>query len=117
MTFVELIFHRNLLDIKADEVQAKIEKAIKRENLSELAVDIKSVTAMSKWLVVLIEVMRIPQIPFAQIPNAARQFFELCCDTVAGIIVCELQDYAVRYRHFTVHGEGPSLIFKEKDQS
>jgi len=113
---VELIFHRNMLNISSGEVHEKIEKAIQRENLTDLMFSVKSVTMMSRWLVVLIEVTKMPDIPFAQIPNAARIFFELCCDTVAGIIVCELQDYAVRYRHFTVVGEGESLIFKEKSQ-
>ena len=113
---VELIFHRNSLNIGAGEIRTIIERAIKRENLADLVVSIKSITVMSGWLVVLVEVPQIPQVPFAQIPNATRIFFELCCDTVAGLIVCELQNYAIRYRHFTVIGECESLLFKEKTQ-
>jgi len=59
---------------------------------------------MSRWLVVLVDFPTLKMVP----PQT-----KLIFDAVAGEIVIKLMDYGVRYRHFIVHGEGSSLIFKK----
>ncbi len=98
---VELAFNRNQLTLNAEEVRDRILNRLSSLKFP-LIFEIESVTVMSKWLVVLVDY------PLKT---------ELIFDAIAGEIVIELMDYGVRYRHFTVHGEGSSLIFKEKNQS
>lgn len=93
---VELIFHKNLLDLNAKQIQERIKLAIKKE--LDFEVKIVSTTIMNKWLVVLIEL------------NKDINYF---WDAVAGLIVCEFVDYEVRYCNFEIHGQDHSLIYKK----
>ncbi len=102
---VEFIFHRYGLNLNALEVQSRI-----KTKLTTLPfvgrIDIKSVTVMSTWLVVLID-----------LPDATEfnQTTENLLDSVGGAVVREFIAYGVRFRGFEIHGKGgESLIFKEK---
>jgi len=103
---VELVFNRNHLTLNAREVESRIKNRLNRLRFPQVF-EIGSVTMMSKWLVVLIDFPILQKHPLKT---------ELVFDAIAGEIVRELIDYAVRYRHFTLVGEGESLIFKEKTQ-
>jgi len=111
---VELIFHRNMLELDAGETQKRIETALSKiQGICPFKATVESVTIMSRWLVVLVN-FNIPEPKFeSPVPNYKENFQRLAFDTLAGSIVCELQDYAVRYRNFEIHGEGESLIFKK----
>ncbi len=101
---VELVFNRNELNLNGGEVKDLILK--KLTSLSfPLLFKVKSVTVMSSWLVVLLD--------FPLLKTHPHQT-ELIFDAIAGEFVRALIGYGVRYRHFTVIGEGESLIFKEK---
>lgn len=102
---VELNFNKNQLTLNAGEVETRIKKRLTRLNFLSYKFAVVSVTIMSKWLIVLLD---FPEFKEKQYPNEAPLIF----DAIAGEIVRELKDHAVRYRHFTVLEEGPSLIFK-----
>jgi hypothetical protein len=97
---VEFNFDRKNLRADAGEIQAYLEQKLKKQNYP-LPYKIVSVTIMSRWLVVLIE--------FPTLKNHPPRRVEFLWDALAGIVVL---NFDVRYRHFTVHGEGPSLIYK-----
>jgi len=101
---VELVFNRNQLALNAGEVESRIQNRFNKLGFPQ-AFEIKGVTVMSRWLVVLVDFPALEKHP----PET-----ELIFDAIAGEIVRELADDAVRYRHFTVVGERESLIFKEK---
>jgi hypothetical protein len=96
---VEFNFDRKNLRADAGEIKAYLKQELKKRNYP-LPYKIVSVTIMSRWLVVLVE--------FPTLKNHPRPV-EFLLDALAGIVVL---NFDVRYRHFTVHGEGPSLIFK-----
>jgi len=105
MMLVEFIFQRHNLSLDAGEAQNRI-----KTKLATLPfvgkVEIKSVTVMSIWLVVLID-----------FPDAAEfnQAAENLFDSVGGAVVREFVADGVRFRGFEIHGKGgESLIFKEK---
>jgi len=104
---VELVFNRNQLVLNAREVESRIKNRLNKLKFP-CVFEIESVTVISKWLVVLVD--------FPALQKHALED-DLILDAIAGEIVRELIDYAVRYRHFTVLGEGESLIFKEKTQA
>jgi hypothetical protein len=97
---VEFNFDRKNLRADAGEIQAYLEQELKKRNYP-LPYKIVSVTIMSRWLVVLVE--------FPTLKNHPPRPVEFLWDALAGLVVL---NFDVRYRHFTVHGEGPSLIFK-----
>lgn len=101
---VEFNFERKDLQAKAGEVQDCLEQELRKRGFPILF-EIVSVTIMSRWLVLLID--------FPTLREHTQRPIEFLWDAIAGLIVLK---YDVRYRHFTVHGEGSSLIFKEKHQ-
>ena len=108
---VELIFHKNLLDLDAGETKKRIDIALKRVHFP-FQVKILSVTVMSRWLVVLAD-FQIPEVPIKRVPKPQLTFENLCFSAIAGLIVEELKDYAVRYRSFGIPEESESLIYKK----
>jgi len=101
---VEFNFERKNLQANAGEIQDYLEQELRKRGFPILF-EIVSVTIMSRWLVLLVE--------FPTLREHTLRPIEFLWDAIAGLIVLK---YNVRYRHFTVHGEGPSLIFKEKHQ-
>jgi len=103
---VELVFNRNNLPLDARKIELQIKNRLSKL-IFPYVFTVKSITVMSKWLVVLVD-----------FPELQKHIVEteLIFDAVAGEIVRQLVDYAVRYRHFTVAGERESLLFKEKTQ-
>jgi RNAse (barnase) inhibitor barstar len=55
---------------------------------------------MGKWLIILVD--------FPNLTDHNKEV-DFLWDALAGVVVL---NFDVRYRHFTVHGQGPSLIFK-----
>jgi hypothetical protein len=104
MAFIELVFKPNNLTLDAGEVQKRISEKLCKLDFSPYRPKIVSVSCMSKWLVVFFDFPKI---------SAERSVEDIAIiDSVAGIIVTELIEQAVRYCYYAVHGEGPSLIFK-----
>jgi len=103
---VELVFNRNNLTLNAQDVELQIKNRLSKL-IFPYVFTVESMTVMSKWFVVLVD------FPALQKHTVET---ELIFDAVAGEIVRQLVDYAVRYRHFTVAGERESLLFKEKTQ-
>ena len=102
---VEFVFHRHELSIDAREAQNRIKTKLATLPFNG-RIEIKSVTVMSTWLVVLID---FPDV--ADFVQSAENLF----DSVGGAIAREFIDYGIRFRGFEIHGKGgTSLIFKEK---
>ena len=104
---VEFIFHRHGLNLDVGEVQNRIKTKLATLPLAG-TINVKSVTAMSTWLVVLID-----------FPDATEfnPVSENLFDSVGGAVVREFVADGVRFRGFEIHGKGgESLIFKEKPQ-
>jgi len=99
---VEFNFDRKDLQVSAGEITSILDRELRRSGFP-LAYEIKSVTVMSRWLVVLVD--------FPNLTERNTKWTEFLWDALAGIVVL---NFDVRYRHFTVSGEGESLIFKEK---
>lgn len=113
---IEFPFFRHNLNLKAGEIQDRIEKRFSQKQFKQDSFtdfEIKNVTVMSKWLVVLVE--------FKQ-PKEKKELTradEEVLDAFAGEIVIEFIDYGIRYRKFEIHGETRSLIYHkewEKDK-
>lgn len=98
---VEFIFDRKNLRVDAGEVATTLEQELKNHNFP-VKFDVKGVTVMSKWLVILVN--------FPTITEHRDKGVEFLWDALAGVTVL---NFDVRYRHFEVHGEGKSLIFKK----
>ena len=102
---VEFIFHRHGLNLEAGEVQSRIKTKLATLPFNG-RIEIKSVTVMSTWLIVLID---FPDV--ADFVQSAENLF----DSVGGAIAREFIDYGIRFRGFEIHGRGgTSLLFKEK---
>jgi len=99
---IEFIFHRNKLTLDAGEVQQRVTTRLNTLSFHD-KLKVINTTVMGKWLVVLIEFFQLQEISY---PLAAF-------DIVAGSIVIELQDCAVRYLHFEIHKRTGSLIYKK----
>jgi hypothetical protein len=99
---VEFIFDRKNLKAKADKIKETLQRELKARGFP-FKFEIKSVTVMSRWLVILVD--------FPDITEHMNKWVEFLWDALAGVVVL---NFDVRYRHFTVLGEGPSLLFKEK---
>lgn len=99
---VEFNFERKNLQADAGEIQGYLEQELKTRGYP-IPFKIESVTIMIRWLVILVEFPTLQEHPLRPV--------EFLWDALAGLIVLK---YDVRYRHFTVTGEGESLIFKEK---
>jgi hypothetical protein len=97
---VEFNFDRKSLRADAGQIQNYLEKELRKRNYP-LPCKIISVTIMSRWLVVLVG--------FPTLKKHPTRPIEFLWDALAGLVVL---NFDVRYRHFTVHGEGPSLIYK-----
>jgi hypothetical protein len=97
---VEFNFDRKNLQVDAGKVQSRLERELKKRNYP-IPYKIVSVTVMSRWLVVLVE--------FPTLKRHPPRPVEFLWDALAGLVVL---NFDVRYRHFTVHGEGSSLIHK-----
>jgi hypothetical protein len=113
---VELIYNRNDLTLDAGQVQDVVAERFRNLNFSPYAdFEFVSFTVMSKWLVVEIEFPNVTE-KAANLEGDYPKNYILTTiiDGIAGEIVVALCDkgFGVRYRHFTVLGEGPSLIFK-----
>jgi hypothetical protein len=100
---VEFNFDRKTLKAKAGEIEETLKKELKNRGFP-FEFEIKSVTVMSKWLVILVD--------FPNITEHQDKWVEFLWDALAGVVVL---NFDVRYHHFTVLGEGPSLIFKDKE--
>jgi hypothetical protein len=104
MALIELVFKPKNPPLDAGEVQKRITKKLSKLDFSPYKPQLVSVTCMSKWLVALFDFQKI---------SAVRSIEDIAIiDSVAGIIVTELLEHAVKYCYYAVHGEGPSLIFK-----
>jgi hypothetical protein len=101
---VELVFNKNQLTLAAGEVHSLIENTLSKYDFG-LNLKVESVTIMSKYMDVLLDFPELKESP----PERTRDTFH----AIAGAIVIELVNYAVRYRHFEIHGEGKSLLFKK----
>jgi hypothetical protein len=97
---VEFNFARKNLQVDAGQIQIHLEKELRKRNYP-LPCKIVSVTVMSKWLVILVE--------FPTLEKHPPRPVEFLWDALAGIVVLS---FDIRYRHFTIHGESPSLIYK-----
>jgi hypothetical protein len=97
---VEFNFDRKSLRVGAGQIQSCLEKELRKRNYP-LPWKILSVTIMSRWLVVLVK--------FPTLKSHPPRPVEFLWDALAGLVVL---NFDVRYRHFIVHGEGPSLIYK-----
>jgi hypothetical protein len=102
---VEFNFDRKNLQANAGEIESYLKKELRKRSYP-IPYKIASVTIMSRWLVVLVE--------FPTLNKHPTRPVEFLWDALAGVVVL---NFDVRYRHFTVLGEEPSLIFKEKTQS
>ena len=113
---VELIFKKNLLEKNAGEIQEIIKKTISKIQLP-FKINIMSITAMSKWLVIVADFIILP-IPFrSSIPEPflSKYWKRNCFYTLGGIVVKTFRDYAVRYHHYSTLEEGKeSLLFKAR---
>jgi hypothetical protein len=104
MALIELVFKPKNSALNAGEAHKRITKKLSKLDFSPYKPKLVSVTCMSKWLVALFD---FPEI------SAERSVEDIAIiDSVAGIIVTELLEHAVRYCYYAVHEEGPSLIFK-----
>jgi hypothetical protein len=99
LMLVEFNFNRKKLKVKAGEIQETVRKELKKRGFP-LSFKIESVTVMGKWLIILVD--------FPNLTDHNKEV-DFLWDALAGVVVL---NFDVRYRHFTVHGQGPSLIFK-----
>jgi hypothetical protein len=104
MALIELVFKLKNSALDAGEVQKRIRKKLSNLDFSPYKPKLVSVTCMSKWLVALFDFPKI---------SAERSIEDIAViDSVAGVIITELIEHAVRYSYYAVHQESPSLIFK-----
>lgn len=110
---VEFVFDNkgNKFDIRElqDYLQSKLDSIImlRKHRGKKMLPKVQSVTQMSKWLVILID--------FPTLKTHRRTWDDRSEDwweVIAGFVIVK---YDVVFKNFEVHGEGESLIFKDKE--
>jgi len=102
---VEIIFQQKDLNLKAREVKERLENYLNNLNL-KIDFTIKSVTIMSKWLVILVD------FPDLDIPKSSLK--TVYVDVIAGSIIMILREFNIRYLHYEVHGKTRSLLYHKE---
>lgn len=105
MTYVELLFRVNpKFRLKADKVRDILNKRLELEKIP-FVFAIHSITVMSKWLSVIVEVPRILEVK----PYVLNLKF--LAISLGGFVMDSLLDYGVRFLTYEVHGLTSSLVY------
>jgi len=112
---VEFVFDNkgNRFDIKEVHgyLQTRLDsiEMLRRREKERMIPKVESITQMSRWLVILID--------FPTLTSHARTSEDRSEDWWEVIAGFTVEKYDVVFKNFEVHGEGTSLIFKERTQS